>query len=100
MARTSTFLLAGIGLFTMAFAQSDRPTEPNTLPAPSSTPYRSISHNAFKPGEKLTYGFTLDEESIPTYTGRSYAADVSKAVTAIVDIVQDGQTVTVSITGQ
>ncbi|HRE05536.1 MAG TPA: hypothetical protein PKX00_08005 [Opitutaceae bacterium] len=39
-------------------------------------------------------------ESIPTYTGRSYAADVSKAVTAIVDIVQDGQTVTVSITGQ
>ncbi|HRD54113.1 MAG TPA: DUF3108 domain-containing protein [Flavobacteriales bacterium] len=56
MARTSTFLLAGTGLLTMAFAQSNHPAEPNSAPAPSSTTnYRTINHNAFKAGEKLTY---------------------------------------------
>jgi hypothetical protein len=54
MARTSTFLLAGLGLLTMAFAQSDRPAEP--LPAPAApSGFRTVNHSAFKPGEKLTY---------------------------------------------
>lgn len=56
MARTSIFLLSGIGLLTMAFAQSDRPVETDPAPSPAiNTNYRTIHHNAFKPGEKLTY---------------------------------------------
>lgn len=56
MARTSTLLLAGIGLLSMSFAQGYRPAETEPGPAaPTSTGYRTINHNAFKPGEKLTY---------------------------------------------
>ncbi|MFN3874476.1 MAG: DUF3108 domain-containing protein [Flavobacteriales bacterium] len=56
MARTSTFFMMGMGLFTMAFAQSDRPAETEPAPsAPGSASYRSIRHDAFRPGEKLTY---------------------------------------------
>lgn len=56
MARTSTFLLMGMGLFTMAFAQSDRPIETEPAPStPTNASYRSIRHDAFRPGEKLTY---------------------------------------------
>lgn len=54
MARTTTILLAGIGLFSMAFSQSDRPTEPR--PSTGEVfPLRSMQQNAFRPGEKLTY---------------------------------------------
>lgn len=54
MARTTTILFAGIGLLTMAFAQSDKPTEPQ--PAAAGTfPLRTVAHDAFRPGEKLTY---------------------------------------------
>lgn len=57
MARTSTFLLAGIGLLTMAFSQSNRPVdaEPGTPATTTTTAFRKVNHNAFKPGEKLTY---------------------------------------------
>jgi hypothetical protein len=60
MARTTTFLLAGLSLITLGFAQSDRPTDINTTsgtPADNAVvhPLRTIKHNAFKPGEKLTY---------------------------------------------
>lgn len=60
MARMSTFLLAGLSLFTMGFAQTERPTElaPVGNPAPAlreAQPLRTLQHNAFKPGEKLTY---------------------------------------------
>ena len=55
MARTSTFLLAGLAVLTMGFAQSDRPTEPVPVPKAASHPLRSLEHSAFKPGEKLSY---------------------------------------------
>jgi hypothetical protein len=56
MARTSTLFLTGLGLLTMAFAQPPRTFDP--VPVSSSnevTPLRTIDHNAFKVGEKLTY---------------------------------------------
>ncbi len=55
MARTSTFILAGIGIFTMAFAQSDRPAEPIPAASNEGTALRTLSQDAFRPGEKLTY---------------------------------------------
>lgn len=55
MARTASFLLTGMGLLSMAFAQSDRPAEGAPSVASDTTLYRSVKHDAFKPGEKLTY---------------------------------------------
>jgi hypothetical protein len=60
MARTTTFLLAGLSLITLGFAQSGRPAEVNTTsgtPVDNSVvhPLRTLKHNAFRPGEKLTY---------------------------------------------
>jgi hypothetical protein len=59
MARTTTFLLAGLSLLTMSFAQTERPmhsTEGNpSAPVREIYPLRTLQHNAFKPGEKLTY---------------------------------------------
>lgn len=59
MARKSTLLLAGLSLFTLGFAQSDRPGGPTastTTPAKEElAPLRTVRHNAFQPGEKLTY---------------------------------------------
>lgn len=59
MTRKSTLFLCGLGLITLGFAQSDRPQVSFTsLPAAESSspqPLRTIKHNAFKPGEKLTY---------------------------------------------
>ena len=54
MARTASFLLTGMGLLTMAFAQSDRPAEGAPSVASDTTLYRTVKHDAFKPGEKLT----------------------------------------------
>jgi hypothetical protein len=56
MANTTTFLLAGFSLMTMGFAQSDVPTEPVASGGNNQNfPLRDLSHNAFRPGEKLTY---------------------------------------------
>lgn len=59
MARKSTLLLAGLSLFTLGFAQSDRPGGPmasNTMSVKDElAPLRTVRHNAFQPGEKLTY---------------------------------------------
>ncbi len=59
MARTTTILLAGLSLLTMGFAQTERPTlSTEGHPAPpvrETYPLRTLQHNAFKPGEKLTY---------------------------------------------
>ena len=56
MAHTSTILLAGISIVTMAFSQSAQPTEPVPVAAVNDVfPLRSLQHNAFRPGEKLTY---------------------------------------------
>ena len=59
MARKSTLILAGLSLFTLGFAQSDRPTGPMassaTAPKEDIAPFRTVRHNAFQPGEKLTY---------------------------------------------
>ncbi len=52
MARTTTILFASIGMLTMAFSQADRPK----AAAPGEVfPLRTLKHNAFRPGEKLTY---------------------------------------------
>ncbi len=70
MARSTTILLASIGLFSMSFSQSDRPTEPRA-PKPAAGevfPLRTVQQNAFRPGEKLTYivhyGFVNAGEAI------------------------------------
>jgi hypothetical protein len=56
MAHTTTFLLAGLSLITLGFAQSDIPTEPVFTGGTKQTyPLRDLDHNAFRPGEKLTY---------------------------------------------
>ncbi|MBK8500035.1 MAG: DUF3108 domain-containing protein [Flavobacteriales bacterium] len=52
MARTTTILFAGIGLLTMAFSQADRAVDP---PSNEVFPLRTVKHDAFRPGEKLTY---------------------------------------------
>jgi hypothetical protein len=58
MTRKSLFLLAGVVLFTTGLAQGrtqheSGPTAP--VAAPGTFPLRTLEHNAFKPGEKLTY---------------------------------------------
>ncbi len=60
MSRKSTLILAGLGLLTLGFAQSDRPlgssASTDTVEnAKEVHPLRHIKHNAFRPGEKLTY---------------------------------------------
>ncbi len=61
MAHKSTLMLAGLSLLTLGFAQSDRPVDPSvSIDSVESTksevyPLRNIKHNAFRPGEKLTY---------------------------------------------
>lgn len=59
MTRKSTLILCGLGLLTLGFAQSDHPQASVNRAAPaegsSERPLRNIEHNAFKPGEKLTY---------------------------------------------
>lgn len=58
MTRKSLFLLAGVVLFTTGLAQGrtqndSGPASP--VAAPGTFPLRTLPHNAFKPGEKLTY---------------------------------------------
>jgi hypothetical protein len=58
MTRKSLFLLAGVVLFTTGLAQGrtqndSGPVSP--VAAPGTFPLRTLEHNAFKPGEKLTY---------------------------------------------
>lgn len=59
MARKSTLILAGVSLFAFGFAQGDGMGDPpdTGAAAPKEVvhPLRSIKHNAFRPGEKLTY---------------------------------------------
>jgi hypothetical protein len=59
MARKSTLILAGLSLFAFGFAQSegtgDPPKAASAAPKEVVHPLRSIKHNAFRPGEKLTY---------------------------------------------
>lgn len=55
MARTTSFLLAGISLFTMGFAQTKTTAPAGNPPAKEFFPLRDVEHNAFKAGEKLTY---------------------------------------------
>ncbi|HRH39069.1 MAG TPA: DUF3108 domain-containing protein, partial [Flavobacteriales bacterium] len=56
MARTTTILLASVGLLGMSFSQSNKPAEPAPKPAASEVfPLRDLPHTAFRPGEKLTY---------------------------------------------
>ena len=58
MARKSTFILAGLSLMTLGFAQNGQPDGTPALPtgmAREVAPLRTIEHNAFRPGEKLTY---------------------------------------------
>jgi hypothetical protein len=55
MARSTTFLLSGLALLSMAFAQSDRPLDTAGGSAKELLPLREIEHNAFQPGEKLRY---------------------------------------------
>ncbi len=54
MARSTTVVIAGMALLTMGFSQSNRPQIAEGT-AKDALPLRSIEHNAFKPGEKLTY---------------------------------------------
>lgn len=54
MARSTTVATAGMALLTMGFSQSNRPQIAEGT-AKDALPLRSIEHNAFKPGEKLTY---------------------------------------------
>ncbi|MCW5900057.1 MAG: DUF3108 domain-containing protein [Flavobacteriales bacterium] len=60
MARTSTLILCGLGLCTLGFTQVGGPAvagnaPPAESPAKETLPLRSIRHDAFRPGEKLTY---------------------------------------------
>lgn len=52
MARTTTILFTSIGLLTMAFSQADKP---KAAAASEVFPLRTLKHDAFRPGEKLTY---------------------------------------------
>lgn len=54
MARTTTILLSGISLLTMSFAQQDQPP---AVPVNNTQDMqlRTLSQNAFRPGERLTY---------------------------------------------
>jgi hypothetical protein len=71
MARKTLFILGGLSLLTMAFAQSDRVAEAvsggDDIPV-RNQPLRSIKHDAFRPGEKLRYvvhyGFVNAGEAI------------------------------------
>ena len=51
MARTTTFLLAGLSLLTMGFAQSDiaHRTAVSTGGTKQTYPLRNLDHNAFSP---------------------------------------------------
>jgi hypothetical protein len=59
MARTSLLILPGLGLLTIAPAQTKRPEPQDIAATPAAAsevlPLRTIRHNAFRPGEKLTY---------------------------------------------
>lgn len=62
MIRRSTLILATLALLTLGFAQSDPPrgsgtssNSPNGGKNDTVYPLRTLQHNAFKPGEKLTY---------------------------------------------
>lgn len=55
MARTTTILLTGIGLLTMGFAQQDQPPPVVPVVGNETSLFRKLPHNAFRPGEKLTY---------------------------------------------
>src|SRR5262245_27793161 len=53
MTRKAALFTIGIALLTMSFAQVDKPAKSDEKQ--EIFPLRTISHNAFKPGEKLTY---------------------------------------------
>ena len=55
MTRNSLFLLFGISLITSAMAQGKVRTGSAAPGVPKTYPLRTLSHNAFKAGEKLTY---------------------------------------------
>lgn len=61
MARKSTFVLAGLSLITLGFAQSDTTADRSSGSSGTAAaskqvyPLRTLKHDAFKPGEKLTY---------------------------------------------
>lgn len=54
MARTTTLLVAGLAVLTMSFGQPG-PTGSGPLAGRESVTLRELRHDAFKPGEKLTY---------------------------------------------
>lgn len=54
MARSTSFVLAGLAMLTMSFGQMDRRVPGNVLGKDHGI-LRDLKHNAFKPGEKLTY---------------------------------------------
>jgi hypothetical protein len=54
MARSTTFLLAGLAVLTMSFGQAKTADPPNAS-GKEFHPLRDLTQNAFKPGEKLTY---------------------------------------------
>lgn len=54
MTRKGLFVLMGLGLLSMSFAQGTRQAAPDSLEQ-GVFPLRTMQHNAFKPGEKLTY---------------------------------------------
>lgn len=55
MKRTSTFLISGLALFGLGFTQSGMPADPPVGNKEVIYPLRSLDHNAFQVGEKLTY---------------------------------------------
>jgi len=56
MTRKSLFLLFGLSLFFLGHAQGRvQPGGPIPAAVPGTFPLRTLPHNAFKPGEKLTY---------------------------------------------
>ena len=55
MARSTTFLLAGLAVLTMSFGQAKTSTSTTTM-GKEFHQLRELRHDAFKPGEKLTYG--------------------------------------------
>lgn len=52
MARITTVAVTGACFFSFAFAQGDKPKAP---PSDQHVPLRTLQHNAFKAGEKLSY---------------------------------------------
>ena len=54
MARKGFFVLMGLGLLSMSFAQGNRQAEADSIEQ-GAYPLRTMQHNAFKPGEKLAY---------------------------------------------